>query len=575
MESTQEDRITSRSVRARTAAGILAFALLAASTAPDAGARQPDRLADAGAAAADRGPEPVFVPGELVVAYEPGVGAERRRSVRSRLDATLERRLALPRIELVDLPPGQGVRAAARDLERLPAVKYAEPNFYRFLEQAPDDPQYGRLWGLENTGQRVRGVTGIPGADIAAPGAWASTTGSRAVRVAVVDDGVDYTHPDLAANIWRNKGESGDGRETNRVDDDGNGWVDDWRGWDFVGNDNDPAPVGHDADHGTHVAGTIGAVGDDGIGVVGVNWRVSLVPTRVFDAGGRTTIARLAEAYRYAAASRIQVLNGSYGGGGYSTTERNAIAAADGTLFVVAAGNSGRNNDTSANYPCNYPLANVVCVAATDNRDRLASFSNYGRINVDLGAPGVGIYSTVRAGGYQQWDGTSMATPHVAGAAALLWAADRTASVAEVRERLLDGVDPVAALTDRVATGGRLNVESSLALGPVGSGEPDDDELPPPTGGFDARPDTTAPKTQITRNPPRRTVRRRAVVRFRASEPVRRFRCRLDRRRWRACSSPQRYRGLAAGRHVFRVRAIDLAGNVEAPPTRRVWRVRR
>lgn len=576
MEATHVDRISARRVRAAVASAIGALALIAAAPAAGGEARPTDRATGADPLVGGHAPEAAFAPGELIVGYKPGVGAERRRAVRSRLDAKLARKLPLPRIELVDLPPGKAVRAAARRLARLPGVEYAEPNYYRYRDRTPNDADFGRLWGLENTGQRVARVDGTPGADISAPGGWEATVGSRAVGVAVVDDGIDYTHPDLAANVWRNPGESGSGGEANGVDDEGNGWVDDLRGWDFVGNDSNPAPAGHDADHGTHVAGTIGAVGNDGTGITGVNWRVSLVPARVFDANGATTITRLVNAYGYVAANAIPVVNGSYGGGGYSTTERKAIAASSGTLFVVAAGNSSRDNDATPTYPCAYPLANVVCVAATDNRDRLASFSSYGSESVDLAAPGVSVHSTVRGGAYESWDGTSMATPHVAGAAALLWAADRDATVAEVRERLLEGVDPVPALADLVATGGRLNVESSLALGPVAAGSPDDDEwFAPPPGGPAVQPDTTPPATLIAKRPPRTTKRRRAAFRFRASEPVRHFRCKLDRRRWRPCSSPQRYRRLAAGRHVFRVRAIDLAGNVEAPATRRVWRVRR
>ena len=509
--------------------------------------------------------EPVeFAPGEVLVQYEPGVDADRRRALRAQTNATLEGDLPLPRLELVAFPPGEHAPEAARALERLPGVAYAEPNYYRTLDRAPDDPFFDRLWGLENGGQSILGFAGTAGADIDALRAWETTTGSADVTVAVVDDGVDYTHPDLEANIWLNPGESGEGRETNGVDDDGNGRVDDWRGWDFVGNDNNPWPWGPDSDHGTHVAGTIGAVGDNEVGIAGVNWSVGLMPARVFDADGYTTISRLVNAYAYAAANGAAVLNGSFGGGGFSRTERNAIAAAPETLFVVAAGNSGDDNDVESSYPCTYALDNIVCVAATDNRDRLAWFSNYGEETVDLGAPGRNVYSTVRGEGYEYFSGTSMATPHVAGVAALLRAADPDASVAQLRDRLFAGVDPLPSLAGRVATGGRLNAFWSLAFGDSGTAD-----RPAVTA-----PDTTAPTTVLKRKPARWTKRRRAVLRFRADEPVRGFRCKLDRRQWRACGSPKRYRKLNRGRHVFRVRAIDTAGNIQRTPTKWAWRIR-
>lgn len=498
-----------------------------------------------------------FAPGELLVRYRPGTGAERRRATLERRSATLEERLEAPGLELVRLSPGVSVREAAQAFEDLPSVRYAEPNFYRYLRFVPDDFGFPKLWGLHNTGQDILGTAGTLDADIDAPEAWETTLGNPAVTVAVVDDGLDYSHPDLELNVWRNPGETGAGREANGVDDAGNGFVDDWRGWDFADDDNDPAPVGADGDHGTHVAGTIAATGDNGIGVIGVAPRVRLMPVRVFGSDGQTTIARLVGAYAYASDNGAEVLNGSFGGGGFSQTERNAIAAADETLFAVAAGNSATDNDVEANYPCDYSLNNVVCVAATGQDDRLAPFSNFGQENVDLGAPGVNILSTVR-GGYAYFSGTSMATPHVAGAAALLWSQDSAASVGDIRARLLDGVDPLASLADRVASGGRLNLVGALAIQEGGPG-------------LDA--DATPPTTTITAGPPRRTDRRRARFRFHASEPSD-FACKLDAAAWAACFSPQRYRKLSRGRHVFRVRATDLAGNLE-DPAKWSWRVTR
>jgi subtilisin family serine protease len=282
----------------------------------------------------------------------------------------------------------------------------------------------------------------------------------------VIDSGVDLAHPDLAANAWRNPGESGSGRETNGLDDDLNGRVDDWRGWDFVAGDNNPAD---ENGHGTHVAGTIAAQRGNGIGVAGVADGSRLMALRVLNAQGTGSVAGVILAYAYAAQAGAKVVNLSLGSSVSSRAETDAIAAFPGMLFVAAAGNGGDDgvgddNDFDPEYPCAYLLPNVVCVAASDNRDRLASFSNYGDLTVDLAAPGVDIVSAVPGGGYGWASGTSMATPHASGAAALLWAASPGAPASQIRSALLDGVDPVAALVGRTVTGGRLNVLSSLRM---------------------------------------------------------------------------------------------------------------
>jgi subtilisin family serine protease len=282
----------------------------------------------------------------------------------------------------------------------------------------------------------------------------------------VIDSGMDRDHPDLAANAWTNPGESGFGRESNGLDDDLNGRIDDWRGWDFVANDSNPAD---ENGHGTHVAGTIGARRDNSVGVAGVADGSRLMPLRVLNAQGNGSVAGVILAYAYAARAGAKVVNLSLGAQAFSRAEQDAILAFPGMLFVAAAGNGGSDgigddNDLSPEYPCAYILPNVLCVAATDNRDRLASFSNYGDVAVDLGAPGVDILSTTPGGGYGWASGTSMATPHVAGAAALLWAASPGASVAQVKSALMTGADPVASLSGRTVTGARLNVLGSLRL---------------------------------------------------------------------------------------------------------------
>jgi len=324
----------------------------------------------------------------------------------------------------------------------------------------PDDPSFGSLYGLHNVGQSG----GTVDADIDATEAWQISTGSQDVVVGVIDTGIDSTHPDLVDNIWVNPGEI----PGNGIDDDGNGFVDDVHGYDFVNNDGDPFD---DEGHGTHVAGTIGATGNNGVGVVGVSWDVSLMGLKFLDANGSGSTADAVRAVNYATMMRnqyghnIRVTNNSWGGGGSSTALRDAIeagAAAD-ILFVAAAGNSGTDNDVTPHYPSSYTSSDVLSVAATDRNDALASFSCFGATSVDLAAPGVSILSTVPGGGYASYNGTSMATPHVAGAAALALSVDPTLSVAELRAAILGTVDAKPGLTGRMVTGGRLNVAQMLA----------------------------------------------------------------------------------------------------------------
>ncbi len=265
--------------------------------------------------------------------------------------------LPVPGLQLVRPAPGVARQAAIEALEDSPDVLYAEPDAIRRPLALPDDRYLGHLWGHHNMGQVVDGRAGRVDVDVDAPEAWDLTTGSAGVTVAVVDTGIDTTHPDLAPNAWSNPAE-----RVNGVDDDGNGLVDDIRGWDFVDDDTDPA----DTDgHGTHVAGTIGARGNDGVGVAGVSWRTTLLPLRVIGPDGGT-VSDVIAGYRYAGRRGIRVVNASLGGATFSRAERDAIAAAPDTLFVVAAGNDAADNDRVPSYPCGHDLPNVLCVAAID-----------------------------------------------------------------------------------------------------------------------------------------------------------------------------------------------------------------
>jgi subtilisin family serine protease len=382
----------------------------------------------------------------VLVRFASDASPAQRAEMRARADVERDATLAVRGLEVVDPEPGVSVGAAVADLERMDGVLYAEPDHVLHQSTTPDDPLLSYEWGLTA---------------IRAPDAWDVTTGSPQVTVAVVDTGIDASHPDLSPNLWTNPGESGAGRESNGLDDDGDGRIDDVHGWDFV--DGDAQPQDGNG-HGTHVSGTIAARGDNGTGVAGVTWSTTIMPLRVLGNDGSGFVSDVLTAYAYAARRGARVVNASLGGGSYSRAEHDALAAAPDTLFVVAAGNDGADDDATPEYPCDYDLANVVCVAASDRDDMLASFSNYGATNVDLAAPGVDIASTWPGGRFVLLDGTSMATPHVSGAAALLLAHDGGLTVAGLRAALLSSAHPVPALAGLLATGGRLDAAAALSV---------------------------------------------------------------------------------------------------------------
>jgi hypothetical protein len=325
----------------------------------------------------------------------------------------------------------------------------------------PNDPSFGLEWNLQNTGQSG----GTPGIDIGAPQAWDICTGSRNVVVAIIDSGIDLMHPDLAANVWTNPGEVA----SNGIDDDRNGFVDDIHGWNFVDNN---ANVQDGYGHGTHVAGIIGAVGNDGVGVTGVDWRVSLMVLRVQNDSGAGTTSAVIGALRYATTMRrdfginVVVTNNSWeAAAGYSSVIEGLIREQGeaGITFVAAAGNHGTDNDVTPRYPSNYDLPNVIAVASLASAGVLAGSSDYGATTVDLAAPGTFILSTWKGGGYAALSGTSMAAPHVSGTVALLAAAKPGITVAQVRAAILGTTAPLASLAGKTATGGRLDAFAALA----------------------------------------------------------------------------------------------------------------
>jgi subtilisin family serine protease len=407
-----------------------------------------------------RAAPPPQVPGELIIRYKASARASDRAALRGQMRAELRhdfKFLNLEHLKLKDMTVDEAIAKYRRN----PHVEYVEPNYVLTADAIPNDTRFNELYGMRNTGQ----TGGTAGADIKAYLAWDQFTGDPNLKIGVIDTGVDYNHPDLAANIWTNPGEI----PGNGIDDDGNGYVDDVHGYDFYNNDGDPFD---DNGHGSHCAGTIAGVGNNNLGVAGVCWTGRIVAIKFLSGGGSGSTDGAIRGIQYAITVGVRLTSNSWGGGSFSQALLDAINAAGAAnqLFVAAAGNSGSNNDTSPHYPSSYDSPHIVAVAATDHNDNLASFSCYGATSVDLAAPGVDILSCQPGGGYQLLSGTSMATPHVAGAVALAMGRFPAMTSLQIKQLMMIAADPKPQLAGKMVTGGRLNAFMTIA-------EPD--ETPP------------------------------------------------------------------------------------------------
>ncbi len=435
--------------------------------------------------------------GELLVKFKSGVVSSSSLKAHQAVGAAVIKEYTfVPNLEHVKLPEGVSVKEAIQSYMANPNVEYAVPNYIRRISTViPNDTNFVNQWALRNTGQYANGTAG---ADIDATEAWDITTGTNQVVVAVLDTGIDYNHADLVNNIFTNPADTIED-PFNPVDSDSNGFQDDFRGWNFVAdlnNDGDCRDAGEniflcsdpmdDNGHGTHVAGTIGAVGNNGNGVTGLMWSVRIMPLKICDAVGACSTADEISAIDYLVnwknrGENIRVINASFGGEAFSQAEFQAIERANsaGILFVAAAGNGGGdgigdNNDLTPHFPSSYNLPNIISVAATDQDDRRVPFSNFGPNSVHVAAPGEYIFSTVPNNLFSDFSekeffaGTSMATPHVVGLAGLLWSHydgvhNTLFTASQVRATILRYVDVLPTLTGWIQTGGRINAFKAVS----------------------------------------------------------------------------------------------------------------
>jgi subtilisin family serine protease len=410
-------------------------------------------------------PSATYNPAAILVRFASDKSEEFKADVRALVgDGALERYTLVPGLELVHV---RGSISAAIERVR-PFVMYAEPDYVVHTTNTPNDPSFNLEWGMKNTGQTVNGDPGSAGADIRATQAWDIFTGDPNFVIADIDTGLQLDHPDFAGNVWTNPGEI----PGNGIDDDGDGFIDDVNGWNFYDGNSNPADQNG---HGTHTAGTVGANGNNSKGVAGVNWHCKIMPIRAFSPAGGGTVSICVSCIQFAVLKGVKVSNNSWGSSTFNVQSlHDAIAnsASIGHIFVCAAGNNAQNNDTVGFYPASWSLDNMIVVAATTNEDARASFSNYGLNTVHLGAPGNNVYSTWFGSSYQYDSGTSMATPHVAGAVALVWGANPGFTYQQVKYRILSTVRPIPSMAGNTVSGGILDLAEAIAPGSTMPGTP-------------------------------------------------------------------------------------------------------
>lgn len=405
---------------------------------------------------------PTFVEGELIVRYTGKATIFDK--VRAREKNSLEKVKDLPmNMELVRLPAGQTTSKAKAKLTFDPDFVSVQPNFLYYPDAAiTDDPYAGIEWGLDNQGQDIRGVAGTPDIDIDAPEAWKLMPASpKEIVVAVIDTGVDISHPDLQGSIWMNEAEV---NGLKNFDDDGNGYIDDFNGWNFFHRDNDVFTNAKADGHGTHVSGTIAAQTNNALGVAGVAQNVKIMVLKFIGINGGSTADAIL-AVKYAKDNGADVANNSWGGGGYDQALKDAIEDF-GKPFIAAAGNEATDNDLDAHYPSSYESKNIISVASVDNTGLMSSFSNYGITSVDVAAPGGYIVSTYPGASYAWMSGTSMATPHVSGIVALMLGAKPGLTASQVKEIVLKSAaaNKIPSLSGKILTGGMVNAEEAVKL---------------------------------------------------------------------------------------------------------------
>ena len=401
---------------------------------------------------------------EVLVKFRSGVSLESIEGITSRMNDRIEDRIEnVAGWTAIDDLDNADADAIVAKYSSLPEVEYAEPNFEISLDEAgplepilPHDPQFNDQWALANSGQRG----GKQGADISATLAWATTTGSEDLVVAVLDSGVDYTHEDLVSNMWVRPADMAPYNDREL------GTVDDLNGYNAIDGNSDPMD---DNGHGTHCAGIIGAEGENNLGIAGVNWNVLIMPLKFMNSGGFGTTKDAIEAINYVidrkkAGVNVRIISASWGSTQKSRALEDVIRKAyeNDILFVAAAGNATTDNDRRPHFPSSYDVPNVISVAALDRNDQLAKFSNYGAKSVAVAAPGVEILSTWLRNQYEEKSGTSMATPVIAGVAALILAENPRMSVDDLRKKIMDSSDPIIALKGKTVTGGRINAAKAL-----------------------------------------------------------------------------------------------------------------